>query len=108
MKKLDSEIPKLREKHHPVEFASLLHIRIANIHPFIDGNGRTARLVMNLALLQEGYPVTVIPPVLRSDYMETLKESNKGNNQPFIHLISCMVYESQKDYLRLLRNLERE
>lgn len=107
MNKFESEVPKLRKKHHPVEFAALLHIRIANIHPFIDGNGRAARLIMNLALLQEGYPVTIIPPVLRSDYIEALKESNKGNNQPFINLISCMVYESQKDYLRLLRNLEK-
>lgn len=108
MQEFAAGIPGLRKKSHPVEFAALLHIRLATIHPFVDGNGRAARLVMNLALLQEGYPITIIPPVLRNDYIEALKASNKGNNKPFINFISCMVYESQKDYLRLLRSLGRE
>ena len=103
-----AELPMLREKHHPVEFAALLHLRIATIHPFLDGNGRTARLVMNLALMQEGYPITIIPLVLRNDYIETLKMSDNGDSQPFINFISCAVYESQKEYLRLVRNLEKE
>lgn len=107
MQQFAVDLPELRKKHHPVEFASLLHIRLATIHPFVDGNGRTARLVMNLALLQEGYPVTIIPPVLRGDYIEALKASNRGDNKPFINFISCMVLESQRDYLRLLRSLER-
>ena len=45
---------------HPVEMATHLHQRLVNIHPFIDGNGRTSRLVMNLYLLQQGYPITII------------------------------------------------
>lgn len=108
MQEFAAGIPGLIKKSHPVEFAALLHIRLATIHPFVDGNGRAARLVMNLALLQEGYPITIIPPVLRNDYIEALKTSNKGNDKPFINFISCMVYESQRDYLRLLRSLERE
>jgi Fic family protein len=102
-----SEISMLREKTHPIEFAALLHTRLVTIHPFVDGNGRTARLLMNLALLQAGYPVTIIPPVLRSEYLTTVKESNRGNVAPFVDLLSNMVWESQRDYLRLLRNLER-
>ena len=74
----------------------------------IDGNGRAARLLMNLALLQEGYPVTIIPPVLRSDYLTTVRQGNNGNEEPFVTLLSNMVWESQRDYLRLLQNLERK
>ena len=86
----------------------MLHLTLVTIHPFIDGNGRTARLLMNLALLQEGYPITIIPPIIRGDYISALRDSNKGNNKPFIDFISCCVWESQKDYLRLLESLDRK
>lgn len=49
-----ADIPKQRAGNHPIAFAAWLHIRLVSIHPFVDGNGRTARLVMNLALLQAG------------------------------------------------------
>ena len=103
-----SEIPELRAKVHPVEFAALLHLRLVTIHPFIDGNGRTARLLMNLALMQDGFPVTIIPPVVRPAYIEALKASNAGDNRPFINLVSNMVFEAQRDYLRLFRALTAE
>lgn len=105
MQDFTAEIPKKRANTHPIEFAAWLHIRMVSIHPFIDGNGRTARLLMNLALLQAGYPITIIPPILRSDYIDTLKASNRGANHPFINLLSSMVCESQRDYLRLLKSL---
>lgn len=99
------EIPAMMEKNHPVEYSALLHLRLVQIHPFIDGNGRTARLLMNLALLQGDYVITLIPPVLRREYLDSLKAGNRGDNQPFIALIRAMVYESQKDYLRILQAL---
>jgi Fic family protein len=105
MKEFIKDVPLIRKKHHPVEYSALLHLRLANIHPFVDGNGRTARLLMNLALLQGGYIITIIPPVLRREYLDTLKASNRGDSKPFIDLIVSMVYESQKDYLRLLETL---
>lgn len=102
------DIPRLREEKSPIEFAALLHTRLVTIHPFVDGNGRAARLLMNLALLQDGYPITIIPPVLRSEYLASVRESNKGDIAPFLNLLSTMVCESQRDYLRLLQNLERK
>lgn len=108
MKQFAKDIPEFKKKYHPVEYAALLHIKLVNIHPFTDGNGRTARLLMNLALLQTGYEIIIIPPVVRSDYIEALKASNKGNNMSFINFISYMLYESQKDYLRLIKILHKK
>ena len=64
--------------------------------PVWDGNGRVARLLMNSALLQSGYNIVVIPPVVGADYISALQETNKGNNTDFINFISEMVLESQK------------
>lgn len=107
MRSFVEEISYHRKKKHPVEFAAYLHIRLVTIHPFVDGNGRTARLLMNLALMQEGYPITIIPPVIRGDYIAAVRESNKGKNRQFINLVSCMVYEAQREYVRLFESLER-
>ena len=57
---------------------------------------------MNLALLQSGYNIVVIPPVVRADYISTLQDSNNGNYVPFINFISEMVLESQKEYLKII------
>lgn len=108
MQEFVTQIPAQREALHPVEFAAWLHIRLANIHPFIDGNGRTTRLLMNLALMQAGYPITIIPPVVRGDYIAALQASNSGNNEPFINLLSNMVWEAQREYLRLVQSLTEE
>lgn len=110
MKKLLAKAPGMRKKFHPVVFAAKLHMELVNIHPFVDGNGRTARLLMNLALFQAGYPITVIPPVLRGDYIALIKRSQTGKKDDtgFVNFITCMVYESSKDYLRLLRHMSEK
>jgi len=107
MKLFASSIAVLEKEEHPVVYAALLHKELVEIHPFVDGNGRTARLLMNLALLQHGYPITIIPPILKNDYISAIKQTQTGakDNRPFINFISCMVYESQKDYMRLLEKL---
>ena len=105
MQNFVQEIPKMLERMFPVEFAAMVHARFVNIHPFIDGNGRVARLIMNLALLQSGYNITVIPPVVRADYIRAIQETNHKNYTPFVNFISEMVLESQKEYLRLIKNL---
>ena len=98
------EIAQWKKQYHPVHFAALIHLHLVTIHPFIDGNGRTARLLMNLALLQSGYPITIIPPIMRSAYISAIQKGNKGDREPFLHFISEMVYESSKEYVRLLRS----
>lgn len=102
MKAFIDDIPGKRQKNHPVEFAAIIHKELVTIHPFIDGNGRAARLLMNLALLQAGYPVAIIPPILRREYLDTLNKTHKGDDRPFINFIAGVCYESAKEYLRLL------
>ena len=88
---------------HPVEYAALLHLKFVSIHPFVDGNGRTARLLMNMALIQKGYQMAVIPPVLRADYLGAIRRYQKrGDAAPFCELVAEQVYESEKEILRLL------
>lgn len=105
MKNFVQQIPQLKKDLHPVEFAAMVHAIFVNIHPFIDGNGRVARLLTNLALLQSGYNITIIPPVVRSDYIRALQDSNKNNFTPFVNFISEMVLESQKEYLKIIEKL---
>ena len=58
MKAFVDRIPDQRAAYQPIQFAAIIHEELVTIHPFIDGNGRAARLLMNLALLQAGYPPT--------------------------------------------------
>ncbi len=110
MKNMIKKIPKMEKTLHPVKFAATLHRELVDIHPFVDGNGRTARLLMNLALFQSGHVITIIPPVLRNDYITLVKKSQTGNKDAtgFTNFISSMVYESTKDYLRLLKKLHEK
>jgi Fic family protein len=104
MKEFVDSLPQLKEEAlHPVHYAAKVHERIATIHPFSDGTGRTARLVMNLALFQSGYPIAIIPPILRSDYISAIRLANKCNVELFYNFISNVAYESARDYVRLLK-----
>ena len=111
------EVPKLmaaliddlnvkRDKLHPVELASYAHRCLVDIHPFQDGNGRTARLLMNLILVNKGYCVVSIPPVLRHDYITALQQAQRSkapSDTAFIKLIAECEIEAQKDYCRMFR-----
>ncbi|XP_030074720.1 protein adenylyltransferase FICD [Microcaecilia unicolor] len=73
---------------HPVEFAALAHYKLVYIHPFVDGNGRTSRLIMNVILMQAGYPPITIRKEQRSEYYHVLEMANEGDVRPFIRLIA--------------------
>ncbi|XP_028681171.1 protein adenylyltransferase FICD [Erpetoichthys calabaricus] len=73
---------------HPVEFAALAHYKLVYIHPFVDGNGRTSRLLMNLILMQAGYPPITIRKEQRAEYYNTLDLANEGDVRPFIRFIA--------------------
>ena len=89
-----------------VHTAADLHWRLARIHPFTDGNGRTARLAMNLHLLRHGYPLTIIRADRdqRSDYYQALAESDATDRpEPFRAFIEARVIEALERFLSVLK-----
>lgn len=94
-------VSQSKENYHPVAFAAQLHKRLVFIHPFKDGNGRIARLAMNAALIQDGYLLALIPPVLRHEYIHLLEKAHL-DDQPFTQFIAERVLQSQKEIMRLL------
>ena len=83
----------------PIELASFFHHKLVYIHPFIDGNGRTARLLMNVILLRNDYPFTVLLKVDRPKYLRALSEADHGNLAPFANFIARSVERSLDMYL---------
>lgn len=73
---------------HPVRYAALAHYKLVHIHPFADGNGRTSRLLMNMILMQAGYPPVIIHKQHRHKYYENLQIANTGDVRPFIRFIA--------------------
>jgi Fic family protein len=61
------------------ETAFTAHLRLVEIHPFNDGNGRTARLLMNLVLIRGGYPPVAVRPEDRAVYIAVLQQAQDGN-----------------------------
>lgn len=76
---------------HPAAQAAELHYNVVAVHPFNDGNGRTARLLMNYCLLRHGYPLTVIEVERRAEYLAALEHANAGDPGPFVEcVVSCI------------------
>lgn len=108
------KIPELMEKlilnyntwnqYHPIIKAALLHGELVKIHPFVDGNGRTSRLLMNLDLMNSGYNPVIIKKESRLKYYEALdKAHTTGNYTDFVKLVTGLEIEMLKKYLALLQ-----
>lgn len=94
-----------KERLNPVILSAELHERLVTIHPFIDGNGRTARLVMNLILLQYGFPITNISSqnALRDEYYKSLEMAQTEDNKEVFHkFIAKNVKNSLIKYLEII------
>lgn len=84
---------------HPVERAARIHGEFVKIHPFVDGNGRTSRLLMNLELMKTGFPATVIEVAQRLDYYQALDKAHcSGDYSDFINLVARAVEKSFATY----------
>lgn len=99
---LDSYRKWKKEKLHILEIAGLLHHELVAIHPFIDGNGRTTRLIMNVILMQAGYPLVIILKNDRKKYYRLLQKADKGTPKDFINFIAQASERSLDLYLRAL------
>ncbi len=88
---------------HPIIKAALAHYEFVTIRPFIDGNGRTARLLMNLILLQNGYPPAIIRIANRANYILALETAQNDNKLAKFYQVICQaVDESIDSYLLML------
>lgn len=91
------------KKYHPIIRAALLHGELVKIHPFVDSNGRTSRLVMNLSLMNSGYLPVIIKKDNRLEYYNFLdKAHTTGNYTDFVKLITELEIEILNKYLELL------
>lgn len=106
-------VPELMEKlilrynnwnnYHPIIRATLLHGELVKIHPFIDGNGRLSRLIMNLDLMKNGYVPVIIKKEDKLKYYYVLDEAHvKGNYTNFVKMITELEIEMLEKYLEIL------
>ena len=88
---------------HPLEYAAEAHLRFVSIHPFRDGNGRTGRLLMNLLLLQAGYPIVVISNQVRKAYIDAIVNAQQeGESGQLLNLIVDSAQSSLIETLQIL------
>ena len=91
------------DKYHPIIKAALLHGELVKIHPFVDGNGRTSRLVMNLSLMNSGYLPVIVKKEKRLEYYNALdKAHTTGDYTDFVKLVNELEIEMLNKYLKLL------
>jgi Fic family protein len=88
---------------HPSVLAAFFHHRFVAIHPFDDGNGRLGRILMNLILMQKGYPPAVVKLKERTDYYAVLGQADKNEYVPLMEFVAETVLESLGLYLKAAR-----
>jgi len=96
------------DKHNIVELAAAAHHEFVKIHPFVDGNGRCARLLTNLILIRAGYPPILIKNKDRKKYFDTLEKAHFGNLKPFADFIAMAIDSSLILYLSSLMLTKKE
>ena len=104
--RIDELLKWLRENPDeltPIELAAVSHHRFVQIHPFSQGNGRTARLLMNALLMKDGYPfIAIVPKLDCPKYLKTLMEADLGNTSSFVNFIARCVERALDMYLDAL------
>ena len=93
-----------KSRRHPIEKAAIFHLIFEGIHPFIDGNGRTGRLILNMMLMKEGYPAIDIKFADRREYYECFNRYYKdGLSDPMVDMLNEYIHHRLKQYLSIVR-----
>jgi Fic family protein len=108
MQKLINWVKGNRNRLYVIELATQFHHKLVQIHPFFDGNGRTARLMMNILLMQEGYPLVIILKNDRKKYYRALEAADKGSYKKLTLLIASAVMRSLDIYLKTLTPISKK
>jgi len=95
---------KESKKLHPIIRSTIFHHRFVHIHPFFDGNGRSARLMFNLLLMKEGYPPAIILKNDRKKYYDALNKANTGDYSKLLLLVLQATERSLDIYCSSLNN----
>ena len=95
---------KRKKIMHPIERIALFHLEFEGIHPFIDGNGRTGRLLLNLELIRNGYPAINIKFTDRRRYYDAFDEFYKNNNADAMILIIAEYLKERLDFYLDIKN----
>ncbi len=90
------------EGYNPIELAAFAHHELTRIHPFVNGNGRVARLLCNLILMRRGYPPITIRTKDRKKYFDCLEKAHFGTLKTFVDFIALRVEESLIRYISAL------
>jgi Fic family protein len=99
----------LEEKElHPVEIAAIAHYRLTDIHPFDDGNGRIARLLLNYVLIYFDYPIVIIKSDDKTNYIKSLNDADAGDIGAFIKYVGNCIKQSFMLYIAARRGEEIE
>ena len=98
------EYEKLKKELHPLELAAWAHWKLARIHPFQDGNGRTARIIMNFILHKNGYAMIDIKTKEKQQYFSALEKCHYNNNARA--LATRLVRRFKKQYQNALKSGE--
>jgi len=96
----------LNSKEHPIVQAAIAHYKLVSIHPFVDGNGRTARLLMNLILIKNGYFPAVILKNDRLKYYDVLEKAHKGKVDDFIFFVARSLERSIYLYFEAIPKIQ--
>jgi len=89
-----------KNKLHPFELATIIHHKLAWIHPFEDGNGRTARAIMNWLLMKKKYPMFFIPVEKRQKYYETLELADHNDDKQYVSNMLRLIIDQIKEYTK--------
>ncbi len=89
---------KNKKNYHPFEIAVIFSMKLATIHPFVDGNGRVSRLIMNFLLQKYNYPWINVYNKQRAEYLKAVRRANDENYLPIIELLIGSLEENLMDF----------
>ena len=104
MEKLCQWIQDQLPRQHPLITAAIAHYNMVRIHPFDDGNGRGARILMNLILIKKAYPPAIIRMEERRQYLATLSQADRGLISPFLVFVAKSLFKTQQNILENLNS----
>jgi len=108
MSDFDKWLKKKNTKQNIIEYAAEAHFKLVDIHPFVDGNGRTARLLMNLILMKYGFPPAVILKVDRKKYYNCLEKGHKHDLEDLFNFIGRSADGALTMWLEMLTPADKQ